>query len=153
VNFGGYRAGHFFVTRNWQGDRREPDHRLPWTPPPSGSACGCPHCATEGWYAQSPACNFWRATCGLCDGTRRQPIFENAAVVCTEPCDICQEAWHHDVAFFREALTSPQALIRRLREEAAAWAIEEKARQERTRELLDELGIPRTRRTDPDPGR
>jgi hypothetical protein len=64
VDFGGYRHGEFF-------DPRHPYyHPLPTSPPPAGNydagdRCACEHCRSEGWYAPSPVCRFWRAHCDV----------------------------------------------------------------------------------------
>ncbi|WP_034271314.1 hypothetical protein [Haloechinothrix halophila] len=36
------------------------------------------------------------------------------------PCEVCLDAWPEEVRFFRDALRSPRATARRLRDEAAA---------------------------------
>src|SRR5882757_328293 len=68
VDFGGYQFHSMF-------DRGSPHYRpLPAAPPRSAREfdreCGCRHCASEGWYAQSPLCRFWRSDCELCRGQR-----------------------------------------------------------------------------------
>jgi hypothetical protein len=119
VDFGGYRYYMFF-------DPHSPHCRpLPRTPPraanyDAGDRCRCPSCASEGWYEQSPACRFWRAGCWLCEGTREWVHFLGPGRPVRLPCEVCFDAWPEDVRFFRDALRSPRATARRLRDEAAA---------------------------------
>jgi hypothetical protein len=57
VNFGGYQYTQFFdpTASNCSGP-------LPGTPRPAGDACRCPHCASQGFYADSPLCRFCAQT-------------------------------------------------------------------------------------------
>jgi hypothetical protein len=114
VSFGGWTYAQFFDPRATNyGDP------LPRTPPPVGERCLCPSCVSEGWYASSPACRFWRAFCDLCQGCRS---YVDPALRIRVDCEACQDAWTTDVRFFRDALRSPAAVVRRLRTEAAAAA-------------------------------
>jgi hypothetical protein len=119
VDFGPYTYAELF-------DRRSANYRgpIPKSPPAAGGACRCPSCASEGWYAQSPRCRLWRAFCELCHGTR---TWLDRATLKRESCDICQAHWADDVRFFRDALRSPRAAARRLREEAAGRVASESA--------------------------
>lgn len=116
VNFGSYRYYMFFRTGpTWT---RTP---LPRTPPPAGTSCHCPSCTSQGWYAQSPVCRFWRAHCEFCRGHRFGLVYYEAGRrPRSEPCEECAEAWREDVDYFRAALRNPRGAARRLREEAAA---------------------------------
>ena len=67
VDFGGLRYGMYF------GPRPTPA-RPPSTPPPAARGvddCACPSCHSEGWYAQSPLCRYWRRFCDACRITTR----------------------------------------------------------------------------------
>jgi hypothetical protein len=68
VDFGGYVYSQYF-------DRHATNfvRFLPRRPPTAanydgGERCLCPSCKSEGWYAGSPLCKFWRATCWECHG-------------------------------------------------------------------------------------
>jgi hypothetical protein len=112
VDFGGYQYSMFFnpTASNYSG-------LLPRRPPPADTTCNCPSCASEGWYAQSPRCRFWRADCDICAGHR---VFRLPGEGRDEDCELCAAAWSEDVRFFRDALRSPARTARRLREEAAS---------------------------------
>jgi hypothetical protein len=120
VDFGGYKYAQFFVryATNHQGP-------LPATPPPAacydaGERCRCPSCLSEGWFAVSPRCRFWRAECRECWGTRQIRIPGSLG---REPCEQCLAEWRVAVRFFRHALRSPKATAQRLRVEAARAAL------------------------------
>lgn len=113
VNYGGLTYSMFFGG----GPNCTP---LPKTPPISGSQCLCPSCSSQGWYASSPACRFWRAHCELCSGTRRYQDYSEGRPPRRLPCDLCAAEWDEDVDWFRYALRSPRAAARKLREQAAA---------------------------------
>jgi hypothetical protein len=85
----------------------------------AGDRCMCPHCASEGWYAASPLCRFWRFDCDECGGTRFVRVRTEAGWV-REACSVCPAVWRGDVRFFREALRYPVRVARELRSEAAA---------------------------------
>ena len=112
VDFGGYvYSAHF--------DRHATNFVgfLPRRPPPSanydaGERCLCPSCKSEGWYAGSPLCKFWRASCWMCHGQREYRIPESSV---KERCAVCDEAWVLDVRFFRDALRSPRRVAAQLR--------------------------------------
>lgn len=112
VSFGGWTHAQFFDPRatNYCGP-------LPRTPPPAGDRCRCPGCASEGWYASSPVCRFWRAFCDRCQGHRS---YVDLASRIRIDCEDCRDSWTTDVRFFRDALRSPSAIVQRLRSEAAA---------------------------------
>ena len=122
VDFGGLSYDAFFNPRSL-GYRGRP---IPRKPPPVayGQKCACPSCRSEGWYAVSPLCKFWRATCEVCGGERRFWVHASRTY---EPCELCQEEWTLDVRFFRDALRSPRAVARRLREQAASAAAQAQA--------------------------
>ena len=114
VNFGGYQYQMFF-------DHRSPQYNpLPRHPRPAASyprdTCRCPHCASEGLYADSPACKFWRNNCHSCDGYREYIARPGQERV---KCEDCEKEWREAVDFFRKALRSPAAVARQLRAEAA----------------------------------
>lgn len=87
---------------------------LPDTPPPARRSCDCPHCTSEGWYAQSPLCLMWRVECWLCGG--RREWFDPATRLCQ--CQDCQDRWAEQVTFFHEVLRDPRAAAQVLRERA-----------------------------------
>lgn len=115
VNFGGLNYHMFFG----DGPYCTP---LPPTPPTAGTSCRCPSCASEGWYAQSPACLLWRACCESCSGTRFALVYETGRRPRREPCQECAQAWRESVRCFREALRSPWGTADRMRREAASAA-------------------------------
>lgn len=94
---------------------------LPRKPEPAGDSCRCPSCESEGWYASSPLCRFWRADCFACGGTRDYVEIDHDGRR-RVPCEICELEWTDAVAAFRRDLRSPSAAARRLRNEARAQA-------------------------------
>lgn len=116
VDFGGLRYEMFF------GDG--PDRTaLPSTPPEAAVGAGqclCPSCDSQGWFAESPVCKYWRAHCEVCEGRR---VYRNwhtpGHPPSLEPCELCIEEWRRDVDWFRYALRNPGAAARQLREHAA----------------------------------
>lgn len=117
VNFGpAYRYELFF-------DRSNPHHiRLPSDPPmsvnlDSGDRCGCESCRSEGWYAESPLCRFWRAHCDACGGMRSYRVPGTGR---EEGCELCETAWPREVAWFRLAFWDRQLAARILRDQAKA---------------------------------
>ena len=114
VNYGGLRYETFFG--------RDPSIPLPNTPPPAASGpdkCGCPSCASQGWYAESPFCRYWNNRCDACAGTRIWLDYNDGRPPRRVPCDLCAEAWPAAIAWFRFALRSPRAAARKLRDDAA----------------------------------
>ena len=91
---------------------------LPRMPLPAGDECRCPSCESEGWYAASPVCRFWRAHCEACDGTRSYVEFLGAGRRHVVTCELCELEWTEAVAVFRRDLRSPRAAAQRLREQA-----------------------------------
>ncbi|SEP53683.1 MULTISPECIES: hypothetical protein [Amycolatopsis] len=116
VDFGGYAYYMFFQPR------MPGCTPLPRKPERVGVQCLCPSCASEGWFAQSPACNFWRAHCELCSGTREWVHYPASGGWTRLPCDLCEQAWQDDVRFFRDALRSPRRTAEKLRAEASRHA-------------------------------
>jgi hypothetical protein len=115
VDFGPYVYSEF-------SDSRAPNfvRSLPRRPPvaadyDAGQRCRCPSCVSEGWYAVSPLCHFWRATCEACAGRR---VVRAPGARVQERCGLCDEEWARDVWFFRHALRSPRRVAARLRGEA-----------------------------------
>ena len=112
VNFGGLRYDMFFGPRPTRG-------RPPTTPPVAVwgvDECGCPSCASEGWYAASPLCRYWRSLCELCDGCRTHTVqYEPGGPLRRVPCQGCREEWHRDLVWFRWALRDPAAAAADLR--------------------------------------
>jgi hypothetical protein len=119
-----------FLYSDWF-DPGAPNYRgpLPRTPPPSGDSCGCPSCASEGYYIVSPLCKFWRAHCDICAGTREYYDLGRRRRL---PCPVCLEEWPPAVAAFREALRNPIRAAEKLRERARIDA----ARAERDARLI-----------------
>ncbi|RAS59519.1 hypothetical protein C8D87_114131 [Lentzea atacamensis] len=111
VDYGGLTYSMFFGT--------DTNHTpLPTEPPPKGTVCLCPSCQSEGWYAQSPVCRFWRAHCEDCDGTRSSREFDRGRPARTVACQRCAEEWTAAVNEFRRVLRNPAAAARQLRAQA-----------------------------------
>jgi hypothetical protein len=115
VDFGPYVYSEFF-NRHAVNFVRSLPHRPPVAASyDAGERCLCPSCKSEGWYAVSPLCRFWRATCEVCHGQRVSRVPGSGV---KERCELCHEDWALDVRFFRDALRSPRRVAARLRVEA-----------------------------------
>ncbi len=122
-------------------DHSHPRHvRLPSDPPVSacyeiGDRCGCESCRTEGWYAESPMCRFWRADCEACSGMRTYRVRNVCGAWQEEVCEPCRHAWREEVAWFRLALRDRALAARVLRDEAAARRLAITGERPRTVEI------------------
>jgi hypothetical protein len=121
VNYGGLTYSMFF------GDspNRTP---LPSAPPPRGTRCLCPSCQSQGWYAQSPVCRFWRAHCYVCNGSRFYRDFTYGRPPRTTACELCAEEWTAAVDEFGRVLRNPAAAARQLRAHARVHLAPEASR-------------------------
>lgn len=114
VNYGGLRYEHFF-------GRNPTCHRLPSQPPPAAvgvGECWCPSCDSQGWFAPSPACRYWRAHCEECNGTRVWLDYNDGRPPQRRACELCAQEWPAALRWFRYSLLHPAAAARHLRRQA-----------------------------------